>query len=332
LAWGYARIVTPRTRIVVLVVALAATAAAVVVGAVLLQSDGAETAAATQAPPDGDPPLLLDLGVRTDPEARDLRQAEQLLAKGRRANAAALFRRHDSTEAKVGLALATWPRGSVAALRKLDERSPRSALVKLNLGFALFWSGQRARAVEEWRAARRVEPDTLSAVRADDLLHPNAPRGLPVFVPNAPVPKRLGGLAPDRQLAALEEEARGEDIDARLRYGVALQRLGRQRSARRVYDEAAALAPANPEAQVAAAVVRFDKGNPTPAFARLGPLARRFPDAPTVRFHLGLLLLWTGALDEAKSQLQQAVKIDPTDPAAREAKRFVQRLVGAGTG
>jgi len=324
--------VTPRTRIVVLVVALAAAAAAVVVGAVLLQSDGAETAGATQAPPEGDPPLLLDLGVRTDAEARDLRQGEQLLAKGQRAKAASLFRRHPSTEAQVGLALATWPRGSVAALRRLDDANPRSALVKLNLGFALFWSGQRAQAVEEWRAARRVEPDTLSAVRADDLLHPNAPRGLPVFVPNAPVPKRLGGLAADRQLAVLEADARGDDIDARLRYGVALQRLGRQRSARRVYDDAAALAPGNPEAQVAAAVVRFDKANPTPAFSRLGPLARRFPDAPTVRFHLGLLLLWTGALDEAKSQLEQAVRLDPSDPAAREAKRFLQRLESGGTG
>jgi tetratricopeptide (TPR) repeat protein len=103
-------------------------------------------------------------------------------------------------------------------------------------------------------------------------------------------------------------------------------------SAERAFAQALELAPNDVDALVADAVGRYEKGNPSAAFSRLGPLSRRFPDAATVRFHLGLLLLWTGALDEAKSQLQQAVKIDPTDPAAREAKRFVQRLVGAGTG
>ena len=59
-----------------------------------------------------------------------------------------------------------------------------------------------------------------------------------------------------------------------------------------------------PDAQVAAAVVRFDKTRPVLAFSRLGPLTRRFPHASTVRFHLGLLLLWLaraqpGAVAEA---------------------------------
>ena len=323
---------SPRTRIAVLVVSVAAAAAAVVVGAVLLQTDGAETAAATAtARPQGRPPLLLDLGVRTDAEARDLRRGERLVADGAAAKAAGLFARHDSTEARVGLALARWPRGSLEALRTLARAHPRSALVQLNLGFALFWSGRRAEAVEVWRRAQRVEPDSLSAVRADDLLHPNSPRGLPVFVPNATVPSRLARLPADRQLAALRRAAQGADVDARLRYGAALQRLGRPLSARRVYDAAAALAPSNPEALVAAAVVRFDKDDPTPAFSRLGPLSRRFPDAPTVRFHLGLLLLWTGALDEGKTQLRRAARLDPTDPAAREAKRFLARLGSSGT-
>jgi tetratricopeptide (TPR) repeat protein len=324
--------VTPRARIAVLVVSLAATAAAVVVGAVLLQADDAQTATTTDARPEGRPPLLLDLGVRTDAEARDLRQGEALLARGSRARARELFERHRSTEAQVGLALARWPQGTVAALRRLDREHPRDALVKLNLGFALFWSGRKAEAVAQWEEARRVEPDTLSAVRADDLLHPNAPRGLPVFVPDAPLPARLAGVPADRQLELLRRDAGGDDLDARLRYGAALQRLGRRRSAQRVYDAAAALAPGSAQAQVAAAVVRFDKSNPTPAFSRLGPLARRFPRAPTVRFHLGLLLLWTGAVDEATTQLRRAVALDPSDPAAREAKRFLDRLEEGGTG
>ena len=323
---------SPRARVVAFVLALAGAAAAVVVGAVLLQSDGDAAPGGPQArPPEGRPPLLLDLGVRVDREARDLRRGEQLYGRGRRAAARDLFARYSSTQAQVGLALAGWPDGSVRSLRRLAAERPRSAVVGLNLGFALFWSGRRAEAVEEWRRALRAEPDSLSAVRADDLLHPNAPRGLPVFVPAAPVPGAISKLRPDRQLAALERAARGSDVDARLRYGVALQRLGRRLSARRVYDEAAKLAPRDPEAQVAAAVARFDKGDPTPAFSRLGPLSRRFPDAPTVRFHLGLLLLWTGAVDEAKTQLRRAVAIDPSDPLAKEAKRFLARLGDLGT-
>ncbi|HSL64703.1 MAG TPA: tetratricopeptide repeat protein [Gaiellaceae bacterium] len=323
---------SPRIRVLVLVVVLAGAAAAVVVGGTLLQTDGDAAPprdAATR--PSGEPPLLLDLGVRTDPEARDLRRAEELVSAGRRDAAAAVFQRHDSLEARVGVALARWPDGSVAALRELAAANPRSALVRLNLGFALFWSGEREEAVRQWRQARRVEPDTLSAVRADDLLHPNAPRGIPVFVSSAPVPRAIAALAPDRQLSALERAARARDVEAKLHLGVALQRLGRRLSARRVFDEAAALAPDDPEPQVAAAVARFDKADPSAAFSRLGPLSRRFPDAPTVRFHLGLLLLWTGAVDEARTQLQRAAALDPSDPLAREANRFLARLGDLGT-
>ena len=212
------------------------------------------------------------------------------------------------------------------APRALAAEHPRSALVRLNLGFALFWSGAREQAVEQWREAERLEPDTLSAVRADDLLHPNTPRGRPVFVPAQPFPERIASLPADRQLTELAAAAADGGAAEKLQYGVVLQRLGRPLSARRVYDQAAALAPNDPEALVAAAVGRYDKDDPAAAFSRLGPLARRFPDAPTVRFHLGLLLLWTGAIDEAKEQLERAAAIDPADPLAREAKRFLTRL------
>jgi tetratricopeptide (TPR) repeat protein len=316
---------------IALVLSLCAAAVVAVVGGVLLQTDGNASPAGAPARPAGEPPLLLDLGVRTDREARDLRRGETLVADGQRTRAAAVFERYPSTEGRVGLALARWPQGSVAALRRLADEHPRSALVRLNLGFALFWSGAREQAVEQWRQAERLEPDTLSAVRADDLLHPNTPRGRPVFVPSQPFPERIASLPADRQLTELAAAAADGGAIEKLQYGVVLQRLGRPLSARRVYDQAAALAPTDPEALVAAAVGRYDKDEPAAAFSRLGPLARRFPDAPTVRFHLGLLLLWTGAIDEAKEQLGRAAAIDPTDPLAREAKRFLTRLADAGT-
>src|SRR6185295_13642722 len=118
--------------------------------------------------------------------------------------------------------------------------------------------------------------------------------------------------------------------EGRLLYGVALQRLGRQLSAVRQFDAAAKEAPENVEAQVAAAVGRFDKARPAEAFSRLGPLTRRFPDRATVRFHLGLLLLWSGEVKSAKTQLDRAVSVEPGSPLARQAQTYLDELARAG--
>ncbi len=140
------------------------------------------------------------------------------------------------------------------------------------------------------------------------------------------------GVARADQLARLAQAAADGGVRARLLYGVALQRLGRPISAEREFAAAAAAAPENPEAQVAAAVGRFDKDAPQRAFSRLGPLARRFPRAPTVRFHLGLLLLWLGDVKDARVQLRRAAAEGPATPLGREAQRFLDRLAGSGTG
>jgi tetratricopeptide (TPR) repeat protein len=317
--------VSPRARVVAIVASLAVTAAVVTVGATVLASSGSEEReTAPSGPRAGAPPLLLDLGVRADREAQQLRQAASLYARGQRAEAARIFEPLNSVEADVGAAIAAWPNGTVDRLQALVRSHPTNALVRLHLGFARFWSRQDAAAVAAWRAAERVEPDSASAVRAGDVLHPEVARGLPIFVPSFDVAPAVARLSPAQQLDALWRGSRS--ARGKLLYGVALQRLGKPLSARRQFDEAAALAPANAEAQVAAAVARFDKDDPSRAFSRLGPLSRRFPRAPTVRFHLGLLLLWIGRVDEAKRQLAQARKLGPRSPLGREANRFLDRL------
>jgi len=323
--------VTARLRIGLVVGAVAALAAAVAVGAAVLQSEedpAAERAGATGAAP----PLLLDLGLRRDARAAALRRAARLYDRGRRDEAGEIFRRQDSLDGQIGLALARWPHGSVERLEQLTRVHPRVALVHLNLGLALFWSDRRDEALVAWRAATRVEPDSVSSVRASDLLHPNSPRGLPTFVPSFRPPAALAGLSPARQLAQLATAARSGGVRPKLLYGVALQRVGRPRSAERVYAAAAAVDPKSVEAQVAAAVGRFTKERPERAFSRLGPLARRYPREPTVRFHLGLLLLWLGELEQAKRQLALASAAGDDDPLAREAGRFLRRLKGSETG
>jgi tetratricopeptide (TPR) repeat protein len=321
---------SPRTRVIAIVASLAATAAVVTAGATVLATTGAEK---REARPvglrAGAPPIVLDLGVRDDREARALRRAASLHARGRRTEAARMFERFPSVEAKVGAAMASWPDGTVEQLVALERSYPANALVKLHLGFAHFWRREDAAAVAAWRATKRMQPDSASAVRAGDLLHPDIARGLPVFVPGFEPPRSFDRLTPRRQLDALWRGSRS--VRGKLLYGVALQRLGKPLSARRQFDEAASLAPASAEAQVAAAVARFDKDDPSRAFSRLGPLARRFPRAPTVRFHLGLLLLWIGRVDEAKAQLERARRLGPRTPIGREAERFLNRLRGIGS-
>jgi hypothetical protein len=76
-------------------------------------------------------------------------------------------------------------------------------------------------------------------------------------------------------------------------------------------------------------VARFDKARPADAFSRLGPLTRRFPQAATVRFHLGLLLLWSGQLAEARRQFRLAQRAEPGSTVAREAGRYLEALARA---
>jgi tetratricopeptide (TPR) repeat protein len=201
--------------------------------------------------------------------------------------------------------------GSVPRLRSLANLHPRSSFVRLNLGLALFWQRQDAAAVAAWRQAKRLQPDTPSAVRAGDLLHPDSPRGLPQFQPSS---------------AAANTAARRLVIQ-----GVRLQASGRPVSAERLFKRAAALAPNDPDARVAAAVGLYDKDKPAAAFAQLGPLVRRFPHAQTVRFHLGLLSIWLGAFGQARKELRLALAENRKSAYGKEARLLLKRLENVRT-
>lgn len=314
-------------RVRTVVAALAVLAAVVTVGVTAIQSRGDEPAGPPGATlPKGAPPFALELGLRTDREARLLRRAASMLDRDRRAQARRLFASSSSLEARVGAALAVWPRGTVPALERLAVSHPRSALVRVNLGLALLWAGRERRAEATLRAALPLEPDSAYAIRADDALHLDTPRGLPPFLPAARFPAAFRRLPVAGQLRALARAARRGGVTERILYGVALQRAGRPVSAERQFALAARAAPADPEALTAAAVGRFRKSAPTPAFARLGPLTRRFPRAPVVRLHLGLLLFWLGRIDEARPQLRRAAALAPRSVHGRQADRLARLL------
>jgi tetratricopeptide (TPR) repeat protein len=203
-------------------------------------------------------------------------------------------------------AMASWPERTIPKLQGLAAAQPSAGIVHVNLGLAYFWLRRDDGAIAEWRKALRVAPDSQSAIHAGDLLHPRTPPGLPFFVPSGTVP-------------------------AALRRGLILQRRGRPVSAERAFAAAARDHPNDVEAQVAYAVSRYRKDHPERAFSRLGPLAQRFPQAQTVRFHLGLLSIWIGDFREAKRQLQLAQAAAPGTRLDREAKTLLASLVRVGT-
>jgi tetratricopeptide (TPR) repeat protein len=201
-------------------------------------------------------------------------------------------------------ALRAWPAGTVRRLRILAARSPHSGLVRLQLGLALAFSGREKDASAAWHQARRVQPDSPSAVRASDLLHPNTPPGLPPFVPNFTVAR--------------------DGAQRHLLRGVAFQQALRPVSAEREFAAAARAAPRDPESLTAEAVGLYDKDRPAQAFSRLGPLSRRFPRSQTVRFHLGLLLIYFGDIPQAKRELARARALGPTTPLGTRAATLLK--------
>ena len=318
-----------RGRVFAIVLLVAAVAAGVVVVGVLATRGHVP---ATAKPRSGHPSLTIYTGVRTDAEARALNRAQRLYAAKQYSAAAKIFNRYDSVEAQVGSALAAWPSGTVDRLLELQADHPKSALVALHLGLALYWDRRDSDAVSAWQAAVRDQPDTPYAVRAGDFLHPQFAPGLPQFVPSFQPPLAIRVLPADRRLAALRRAAAGGGTHAKLLYGVMLQQLGMPVAAEHEFAAAAKLAPNDPDARVAAAVGRFDKANPAKAFGTLGPLTRVFPHAQTVRFHLGVLLLWSAQLKEARKQLTLARSEDRGSTLGRQAEQYLQALGGVGTG
>ena len=203
--------------------------------------------------------------------------------------------------------------------------------MQLNLGIARYWAGE-AGAEDAWKAAASLEPDTAYAVTAGNLLHPEFARNLPIFVPVDRGARRHRQACRRRRSWRCSSGVHGRGATAdRLFYGVALQRLGKQQSAERVYAAAAKAAPRNPEARVAAAVGLFDKARPAQAFSILGPLSREFPEGRN-----GALSPWPDAAlvgpgeGETQRQLELVGKTEPGSPLVGIADKYLATLRKAG--
>jgi tetratricopeptide (TPR) repeat protein len=203
-------------------------------------------------------------------------------------------------------ALAKGPKRAARALEGLAAENPTDPVVQFNYGTALYCAGFDAEAFQAFRKAKRVGRDTRYEVASDNLLHPqyfNA--GYPLF--------QYSGR------------------DSLLIQGQVAQRNYHQETAERLWSRAAKLHPNDADAQVAAAVGRFDMDDLSASFSRLGPLVKRFPKSQTVRFHLALLLSWTGQGTLAVTEFKAARELGATTALGKEANTFLIRLGRSGT-
>jgi tetratricopeptide (TPR) repeat protein len=315
---------SPRARVFAAVGAAAVTVAGATVGVAWLQARG--PAANAVHPRAGVPPLFFDFGVRNDVEARSLAQGAQLLKAGKRSEAGAVFERFHSLQAQIGQTFAKWP--DLSAVESLAAHHEDSAVMRLHLGLALLWAGRDGDALTTLQEVGSRFPDSQSAVDAEDLLYARDIPGLPYIIVPATIPT-APTLAQQVVLAA--RAAARPDAQAKLAYGLMLWRLDRRVSARREFAAAARLAPNDPDVLTALGVSRFTKANPTPAFASLGPLTGRFPKAAVVRFHLGLLLLWTRQVGKGTRQLRAVARSQPDSLYGKEAQKLLSALVPNGT-
>jgi predicted Zn-dependent protease len=211
--------------------------------------------------------------------------------------------------ARIRAALALPAKQAALALEPLEQDAPKDPAVQFNYGVALFCAGYLNEAGQAFRAAKTVGRNTLYEMRADEILHPQ------YFTPQ-------DGLYP------IFQPSRREPL---LVKGVLEQRQGHQHSAERLYRQAARARPNDDEAQVAAAVGRFDEDNLSASFSRLGPLIKRFPASQSVRYHLGLLLAWTGQRDQAIVEFRRARALGPATNLGKQADVFLKGLVPNGT-
>jgi len=203
-------------------------------------------------------------------------------------------------------AFAKGPKSAARALEGLANEHPRDPVVQFNEATALLCAGYVADATEGYRRAKKAGRDTYYEVKADNFLHPQF----------------FGDGYPILQY---------EGHDPLLIQGQLEQRRFHQRSAERLYAKAAQLHPNEAEAQVAAAVGRFDMDDLNASFSRLGPLVQRFPKSQSVRFHLGLLLAWTGQRELAVKEFRAARALGPGTRLGQESATFLQGLTNAGT-
>ena len=215
--------------------------------------------------------------------------------------------RRRGTSLPCSRALAEGPKRAARALEALAAEQPNDPVVQFNYATALFCAGFDAEAVQAFRKAKKAGRDTRYQRR------------------------RRQSPSPAVLQATATRCSSTSGRDPLLIQGQVAQRNYHQVTAERLWARAAKLHPNDADAQVAAAVGRFDMDDLNASFSRLGPLVKRFPKSQTVRFHLALLLDVDGTGHSGGEGVRAARALGATTTLGKEANAFLDRLGSSGT-
>ena len=108
----------------------------------------------------------------------------------------------------------------------------------------------------------------------------------------------------------------GDNPNAQVNYGVALEQKGRLAEALAQYREVLRISPDNVEALYNAGNLLDNLGRPAEALPELLKAVQINPKLPSFHDALGAVLVELGRFDEAMSQFTEAARLDPAYPAA----------------
>ena len=160
------------------------------------------------------------------------------------------------------------------ALEPVAQRAPKDPVVQFNYGVVLFCAGYLDEASTAFQAAKSGGRDTFYEMRADQILHPQYFH------------------AQGRPLSRSSSRAGSDPLLLR---GLIQQRSGHQHSAERALRAGrAASGRTTTRRRWRPRSGASTRTTSRPRSHGSGPLVKRFPQSQTVRYHLGLLLAWTG--------------------------------------
>ncbi|HEY0543224.1 MAG TPA: tetratricopeptide repeat protein [Actinoallomurus sp.] len=235
-------------------------------------------------------------------------------------------------------------------LREAITVDPLNATAHVNLGFALACRGDHESAIAEAEEALAIEPgrsapwahlgmSLLALGRVDDGLTALG-RAVRLDAGNHFAWNALGRvyliqgrLAEAEAAWSAAVEAAPNDVDLLVSWAAALAGLDRAGAAARVLQRATEADPASVRAWTqlgVIALVRHDYGSAGDALLQALDLD---PDCEEARFHLALLHVLMGAVDEARAGLERiAAAQGPWSPEAAGVLARIDRSAGPGGG
>jgi tetratricopeptide (TPR) repeat protein len=193
---------------------------------------------------------------------------------------------------------------AIAAYRKAVALEPANGALRLNLGLALFKSGQFTEAAKAFESARKLLPADSQEVRRIDILLGMSHYGLKEYAAATPYLKRAAASDP-------------RNLELRLVLAHSCLWSKQYQCVLDVYREILLLNPDSAEADMLAGEAQDGLKNRSGAIEQFRAAVKADPHLPEVHFGLGYLLWTQHQYEEAVSEFKAELANNPNHLQAR---------------